>query len=271
MLALTPFRSLPRPVQVILLLNLAVFIPAVLFSLLRATDALQFINALVLVPTRYTEAWRFVTYAFVHTDPIHFLFNMLLLWMFSEDVAQWLGQRAFCTLYLVSGVFAGLFSVPFYLSDVIGGNVYILGASGALFGVMVAYAWLFPDRQMFLFMIIPVRARTAVALLVAIDVLMANSGDGIAHFTHLGGVLSGLAFMYLRSGPLARLQWRMKKRHYASPSKPLQGEVGYFDEQKQLDAILSKISREGMGSLAPDEVEYLKQASEKARIRRGNF
>lgn len=269
MLALTPFRSLPRPLQVILLLNLAVFVPAVILAMLRASEWMGWIGFLMLIPERYTEIWRFVTYAFVHTDPLHFLFNMLLFWMFAEDVAQWLGHRAFWGLYLGSAVVAGLVSVPFYATDVIGASVHILGASGALFGVMAAYAWLFPERQMLLFMIFPVKARTAVAIFVGIDLLMANSGDGVAHFTHLGGVLAGLAFMFLRSGPLARLRWNMRKRTYGTAPKPLQGEVGYFDEQKQIDAVLAKISREGMGALTPQEVEFLKQASEKARLRRG--
>lgn len=269
MLALTPFRALPRPIQIILILNAAIFLPAVVLALFRAADTFGFVSQLVLIPSQYLEVWRFVTYAFVHTNPIHFLFNMLLFWMFSEDVAEWLGNRAFWLLYLGSAIFAGLFSVPFYLSDVIASSVYILGASGALFGVMVAYAWLFPERQMLLFMIFPVKARTAVAIFVGIDILMVNSGDGVAHYTHLGGVLAGLAFMYLRSGPLARLQWKLRKRQYTSPVKALQGEVGYLDEQKQLDTLLAKISRSGMGSLTPEEVDSLKQASEKARLRRG--
>lgn len=278
MLALTPFRNLPRPVQVILLLNLAVFLPAAFFSMIRSPELSAWIDSLVLVPELYSQVWRFVTYAFVHVSPLHFLFNMLMLWMFGEEVAQWIGGRAFWALYLVSAVFAGIFSVPFYASHVIGNSVHILGASGALFGVMVAYGWLFPDRQMLLFLIFPVRARTAVGLFILIDLFMSNSGDGVAHFTHLGGVLAGLAFMAVRQGGFggqsaARLLWNLRKKQYTVPkskSAALEGEVGYFDEQKQLDKVLAKITKTGLGSLSPDEVVFLKNASEKQRMRRGN-
>ena len=264
MLALTPFRNLPRPVQVLLLLNLAVFLPAVLFSTVRANDFMGWIGYLVLVPELYTQPWRFV-----HIAPLHFLFNMLMLWMFGEEVCTWLGNRTFLGLYFFSAIFAGLFSVPFYASHLIGDSVQILGASGALFGVMVAYGWLFPERQMLFFFVIPMKARTAVVVFIIIDLLMSNSGDGIAHFTHLGGALAGIVFMAARSGFWGRWLWRMRKRTMANPGRVLEGDVGYYDEQKQLDAVLAKIARSGLGSLTAAERTYLQEASAKQRARRG--
>ncbi|HSQ40796.1 MAG TPA: rhomboid family intramembrane serine protease [Fibrobacteraceae bacterium] len=275
MLGLTPFRMLPRPVQVLLIMNLAVFLPAVFFALVRADSLLSLYSLLMLVPELYLQIWRFLTYAFVHIDPLHFLFNMLMLWMFGDEVARWMGERQFTVLYLVSAIGAGIFSVPFYATHLIGGGVHILGASGALFGVMVAYGWLFPDRRMLLFFVLPIRARTAVILFAAVDLMMANSGDGIAHFTHLGGALTGLLFMAAYTGkipcPWKRWVWNRRKSQYtsSSSSRPLQGEIGYFDEQKQLDAVLDKIRRQGMGSLSPDEMRFLRETSEKVRLRRG--
>jgi len=269
MLALTPFRNLPRPVQVLLLLNFAVFLPAVIFSALRLDGLMDWVGNLVLVPELYMQPWRFVTYAFVQVTPLHFLFNMLMLWMFGEEVCLWLGNRAFIGLYLFSAIFAGLFSVPFYLSNLLGDSVQILGASGALFGVMVAYGWLFPDRRMLFFFVIPMKARTAVVIFIAIDLLMINSGDGVAHFTHLGGALAGFAFMGVRSGILGRMRWRMRKRTMTNPGRVLEGDVGYYDEQKQLDAVLSKIARSGLGSLTAQEKIFLQEASDKQRARRG--
>jgi hypothetical protein len=130
---------------------------------------------------------------------------------------------------------------------------------------------------MLLFLIFPVRARTAVGIFILIDLFMANSGDGVAHFTHLGGVLAGFAFMAIRQGGFggqtaARLLWNLRKKQYTVPDSKttvLQGEVGYFDEQKQLDQVLAKISKTGLGSLRPDEVAFLKSESEKQRLRRG--
>jgi membrane associated rhomboid family serine protease len=272
MLGLVPFRLLPKSVRVLLLLNLGVFIPSVLFSLFRAEGLIHWVDALMLIPSQYYQPWRFITYAFVHTAPLHFLFNMLMLWMFGDEVAQWLGNRTFTALYLVSAVFAGLLSLPFYAGSIV--PVHILGASGALFGVMVAYGWLFPDRRMLLFLIFPVSSRVAVGIFVLIDLFMSRTNDGIAHFTHLGGVVAGLVFMafYTKLIPLpgARLLWNMRKRKYMAQTKSLQGEVGYLDEQKQLDSVLAKISRSGMGSLTQGEISFLQAASEKNRARRGS-
>jgi len=277
MLALTPFRLLPRAVQIILLLNLAVFLPAMIMVAF-APEATAWLAAMVLIPMRYAEVWRFVTYAFVHWDPVHFLFNMLMLWMFGDEVAKWLGNRSFTVLYLLSAVVAGMVSIPFYMGAMLEPSVQILGASGALYGVMVAYAGLFPDRQMLLFMIIPVRARTAVLIFIAIDVLLLKSGDGVAHFTHLGGALAGLLFLWGRRNlpqgnyPGARLLWNIRKQKVQSAAKStriLEGDVGYYDEQMQLDKVLAKISKSGIQSLRPDEVAFLQEASQRNRARRG--
>jgi len=109
--------------------------------------------------------------------------------------------------------------------------------------------------------------------------LLINSGDGIAHFTHLGGALAGLLFLWLRhvqlqgSFPGSRWLWNLRKKgfqqKFSSNSHTLEGEVGYLDEQKQLDAILFKISKSGIQSLSPTEQDFLQKASERNRTRRG--
>lgn len=269
MLGLIPFRHLPRSVQALLLANLFFFLPGVLFALFRVGAGLGLLDALVLVPGRPLDLWRYVTYAFVHVNPMHFLFNMLMLWMFGEEVARWMGERKFLALYFFSGVFAGLVSVPFYLWV----HTAILGASGALFGVLVAYAFLFPDRKLLIFFVFPMHVRWAVLLLIGIDLMMARSSDGIAHFTHLGGVLAGALFMVVYLGkiplPWARISWNLRKKRYLGGNRSLEGEIGYLDEQKQLDSVLAKISRSGMGSLTPDEIQFLQNASIRNRTRRG--
>ena len=271
MLGLTPFRQLPRPVQAILALNLAVFCIAALLSVARAYGAMGLMVELMLIPSHYLEAWRFVTYAFVHVQPTHFLFNMLFLWMFGDDVATWLGGRSFWLLYLLSAVIAGAVSVPFYMFQLLEPDVQILGASGALYGVMVAYGFLFPERRMLFFFVIPLQVRTAIALFIGLDLALTYSGDGVAHFTHLGGALAGFLFMWLRLHAPSRMLWNLRKRKYQQQGvrNAPEVEIGYFDEQRQLDAVLQKISRTGLGSLTVDENRFLQEAAEKRRLRKG--
>jgi len=114
--------------------------------------------------------------------------------MFGTEVCKTLGERNFTALYLVSAVFAGVFSLFFYSIGIMGPNP-IIGASGALFGIMTAYAFLYPERTILLFFIIPIKIKYAIWVFIAITLFMANSGDGIAHYTHLGGILSGFLFM----------------------------------------------------------------------------
>ncbi len=264
MLGLTPFQFLKLPLRVLLSLNLAVFVLAFVGDLL-GIRLLQFgVFQLALVPHLYHEAWRLLTYAFVHVGPMHFLFNMLMLWMFGQEVAEWLGNKAFTTLYLLSAVVAALFSVPFYVSGIMDPNAYIIGASGALFGVMVAYSRLFPERVLLIFFVIPMRIKYAIWVFIAIDLLMVNSGDSVAHLTHLGGVIAGFAFMAIWKNGM-RLPNFSRKPTVSQGGRVLEGELGVFQTDGRLDAILAKISRSGMDSLSREEVAYLQMASRKRR------
>ncbi len=262
MLGLTPFAFLKQPIRVILSINLVVFALALLGSLFRSDTLQEMVYTLALLPDRYTEVWRLLTYAFVHVSPMHFLFNMLMFWMFGQEVCEWLGEKAFTALYVFSGVFAALFSIPFYLTGLMG-NAVIIGASGALFGVMVAYARLFPERVLLIFFVIPMRIKYAIWVFIAIDLLMVNSGDSVAHLTHLGGVLAGFLFMALREKGFRLPRFSQEKA--SSSPKVLEGELGSWQVDSHLDAILAKISRSGMDSLTRDEIAYLQKASQKRR------
>jgi membrane associated rhomboid family serine protease len=218
------------------------------------------------------QVWRYLTYAFIHGGIWHFLFNMMMLWMFGEDIALYMGNRWFWILYLFSAIFAGLFSIPFYLFS--GEFAVIIGASGALMGIFVAYAKLFPDRMILLFFVIPLKIKHAMWVLIALDVFLSRSGDSIAHYTHLGGILAGFICMYFYSKGLSwnSLRGEMKHRRNrgSTSDKVLEGEVGYIDQDQQLDMILQKVSRSGVSSLSESEKNYLIRASE-ARKKRSRF
>lgn len=273
MFGLKPFRELSSPIRILLSVNAVFFAICFLSNLFGLTGIYSFFLGYgSLIPVAYTDVWRFLTYAFLHVNVWHFLFNMLALWMFGDDVALEIGFRRFWILYLFCAVFAGVFSVPFYLFGALSSMAFIIGASGALMGVFVAYAKLFPNRMILLFFIVPMRIKHAIWVFVALDVLFANSGDTIAHFTHLGGILSGFFCMYLfehriwdrfRGNLSDGLRGKAK-----SSAEPLEGEVRYLDNEKELNAILKKVSENGIASLTESEKSFLIRESARRNGRR---
>lgn len=139
--------------------------------------------------------WQPVTYMFAHSGISHLVFNMLGLFFFGTQVEQQLGSWEFLLFYLLTGVAAGLFSLGVYW---ITGSYYVflLGASGAVFAVLLAFATFFPNAQIYIFGIIPVRAAVLVIGYTVIELFSQMSGRGgnIAHLTHLAGF--GFAYLY---------------------------------------------------------------------------
>lgn len=270
MFGLKPFRDLASPVRILLQVNTALFLVCFLSRMLGFHQILNYVLGYgALIPVAYEQAWRYLTYAFLHVDLWHFLFNMLALWMFGDDVAMEIGYRRFWILYLFSAIFAGIFSIPFYLFNAMGAYTTIIGASGALMGIFVAYARLFPNRMILMFFFFPMRIRHAIWIFVAIDVLLANSGDTVAHFTHLGGILSGFLCMYLfEKNVWERLRGELKERKKSRDDEALEGEVRYLDREKDLNAILKKVSESGVSSLSESEKAFLIAESARRRNRR---
>ncbi len=139
--------------------------------------------------------WQFFTYMFTHGSISHILFNMLGLFFFGNQVERRMGSHEFLLFYLSSGVLAGLFSFIFYRLT---GQyyVYLLGASGAVYAVLLAFATYFPTSRIYIMGIIPVRAPILVLIFTAIAIFsqVFNSGSNVAHLTHLAGF--GIAFIY---------------------------------------------------------------------------
>lgn len=149
--------------------------------------------------------WELGTYLFLH-DPgsiLHILFNMLGLWMFGSELEQVWGSRQFTKFYFVCGVGAGIVMVLLYL--LFGGNpmVATIGASGAIYGILLAFGMLFPDRIIYM-VIFPIPAKYFVMILGAIAFYssISASSSGIAHVAHLGGMLCG--FVYLKARGMSR-------------------------------------------------------------------
>lgn len=144
--------------------------------------------------------WQLFSYMFLHGGFFHLLFNMFALWMFGSELERMWGTRRFLNYYFFTGVGAGLLSVVLTPNS----PVSTIGASGAIYGILLAYAYHFPQRRIFLWFLFPIPARVFVIIIGVIAFLnsMGPSG-GIAHVAHLGGLVFG--WIYLKSGRLSGL------------------------------------------------------------------
>jgi len=186
MYGLTPW------VRRLLVANLLVFL--IQNTLLTSAS---FADAFAFAPAHAWERpWTFVTYMFLHAGIPHILFNMLVLFIFGSSVEERMGGRAFFLFYILCGIGGAVASFPLTQAVVV---TQIIGASGAVLGVAVAFAWYWPDHPVFFFPLPdPIPAKWLITFLVAFDLVLALIGasDGIAHLAHLGGV--GTALLYLK-------------------------------------------------------------------------
>jgi membrane associated rhomboid family serine protease len=221
----------------------------------------QVIAALGLVPSlvlRQFSLWRLFTYMFLHGGLIHLAFNMFVLWMFGSEIERFWGRERFLFYYILTGLGAGICAVllePNSLRPVI-------GASGAVFGLLVAFALMFPSRVVYVFMVFPMRAKYFVILLGVLElVLSLDRGGGVAHFAHLGGLITGYVFLRHRhlgqAAKAALARRRERKRTEASVTR----EQKLVDLRGEVDRILDKITREGIDTLTPKEKRILEKAS----------
>ncbi len=136
--------------------------------------------------------WQLLTYAFLHGDSSHLFFNMFGVYMFGSELERVFGPRRYLTLYFASVITAALAQLIYGV--VSGSNTPMIGASGGLFGLLLAYAMVFPNRKLFLlFLPIPIPAWLFVTLYAGLELFLGVTGrmEGIAHFAHLGGVVGG--------------------------------------------------------------------------------
>ena len=156
--------------------------------------------------------WQLVTYLFLHGNVMHILFNMFALWMFGSELERYWRSQQFLRFFLVTGIGAGVLSVLFSPSS----DVPTIGASGAVYGILMAYGMMFPNRLVYLYFLVPIRVKYFVAGLGVVAFLSAlnSPGSTIAHVAHLGGMV--FAFLYLKGllslGGLRQSYYRWKVR-----------------------------------------------------------
>ena len=151
--------------------------------------------------------WQFLTYMFVHGSVSHFLFNMLSLYIFGSAVERRIGSREFTLYYLLCGTLCGVASYAmYYLANT---NVVLLGASGAIYALLILFSALYPRAVIYVFGIIPVQAPLLIIIYFVIELAGGLfSYDGVAHMTHLFGLLFGLIYMLVRIRINPLREWR---------------------------------------------------------------
>jgi membrane associated rhomboid family serine protease len=214
------------------------------------------------------KIWQPFTYLFIHQNFWHLAFNMFALWMFGADVEEKFGLTLFFIYYFITGIGAGwlVAGTGFWAGE----STVTMGASGSIFGVLLAYGILFAERELTLliFFILPVRmrARTMVFLFGVFE-FIAGVGQPlgrVSHLAHLGGLLVGYLFFLVRWPDLAeRLHFWRK---WFSSSRRLTLHRGeYVNLESEVDRILDKISRRGINSLTANEKKILAQAAQNKR------
>jgi len=231
--------------------------------------------------------WQLLTYQFMHGSFTHILFNMFSLWMFGMEIETIMGSKKFLFFYLLSGVGAGLLQL--LLSPVLGEGVGpTIGASGAVFGVMIAFAMSFPDRYILIYFLIPIKAKYLIAIMIVFEFMSVSDPSLVAHLAHIGGALTALIFILLdrrNHYNINNLFKSFKKPKGTSSSnyfrKPTFSvkkddiqEAKFYDindtyekddevTQEEIDRILDKISQSGYQKLTEREKRVLFEASKK--------
>ncbi|ANT66015.1 MULTISPECIES: rhomboid family intramembrane serine protease [Prosthecochloris] len=210
------------------------------------------------------QIWQPISYMFMHGGLAHILFNMFALWLFGAEIENYWGTKEFTTYYFICGIGAAIVN----LLTTIGSPYPTVGASGAVFGVLLAFGMMFPDRYIFLYFLFPIKAKFFVAGYAAIELLMGlnnsamGSGSNIAHFAHLGGMVVGFAYIKFRQQGWSLSDWIDKTFPKNDAEGPTLYKKGPSQEvsEEEIDNILDKISSKGYASLTDEEKKKLLKA-----------
>jgi membrane associated rhomboid family serine protease len=204
--------------------------------------------------------WQPFTYIFIHAGFWHFLLNAFMLWMMGSVIEPVMSSRKFLIYFLICGVAAGLFTVVVSPGSVLP----VIGASGAVYGLLYAFAALYPEQTVYMYFLFPMSARQFVILLAGLSLVLSftTPNSGIANFTHLSGLAAGWVYFQAVSrlenswaaGQLGGLAARARifLDGVFGGSSRVAGD-GDLAASRRIDAILEKISRKGEGTLTNDE------------------
>lgn len=281
------FSFFPPVIKMLLIFNGLVFLTVEILGqfTLNGYSIYEFFNYYFgLMPIGYGfYPWQLITYQFMHAGFTHLFFNMVLgLWMFGMEIEHIWGSRKFLYFYLMCGVVAGLFQLA--LAPILEPAQSIaptVGASGAIYGVLIAFGMLFPDRYIYLYFFVPVKAKYFIGGLIIIGVFAIGGAGNVANLAHLGGALAGALYILYDqrrlpfAGMFERLRWKMEQQATEQQRETEVAEAKFFDirdeqkkdeqqtTQQRIDEILDKITRSGYQNLTEEEKKILFEASKK--------
>ena len=204
--------------------------------------------------------WQPFTYLFFHGGIWHVLINMFVLWMFGSELEKIWGKKIFLKYYFFTGIGSGIITVIFSLNS----SIPVVGASGAVYGILLAYGLIFPERRVYLYFLIPIKVKYFIFFIGFIAFFSSfGSNDGVSHLTHLSGMIIGL--IYLKSNfefnnikkIIFNYQFRFKNKFNKNNHQ-------HEDDLRfEVDSLLDKINKTGYDNLSEKEKIFLYEASKK--------
>lgn len=268
------YFMLPQALRVILSINIVVFFVSI-FGLYGFF--LEWFGYKPNIADTLTQPWRIFTYAFIHSqaNPFHIVFNMLILWFFGKPVEQHIGTKSFISIYFFAAIGGALIHLLGASLTGSGLGIPVIGASGAVMGISVAFAFLFPNMQV-LFIFIPMPAKYLVALFVLLDFLFLGSGDNVARLVHIGGAATAFLIMYYRTkgydaAEVVEVVMQAVKPKSKNATRKTNTRMHKVEEveivddiaQQEIDRILDKISKLGYEGLTKEEKKTLFELSKR--------
>jgi len=223
----SPLSNLPPVVKNLLIINVLCFLPFIMIDHMSGFGPYSTLFAAYYFDSPAFHPWQIITYMFLHGGWLHIIFNMFVLFSFGPIVEYTLGSKKFFNFYFICGIGAVLLQILVQVHGITGGftiphpelessylqfganaqNLYdiyhgsVVGASGAIFGVMIAFAMLYPNMEMMIMFIpVPVKAKYVIPVYVLFELFSGvsqQSGDNVAHFAHIGGALFGFLLIKL--------------------------------------------------------------------------
>ena len=294
----TGFKVLPTVVKHLLIINVLLFLATYTFERFNI-DLTEYLGLHFFKASRF-QPYQLITYMFMHANFGHLFFNMFALWMFGNTLENLWGSKRFLLFYMVCGIGAGLCqelvqyiqyatSLADYSTVNMGGSIVTMdtylnmmntvGASGAIYGLLLAFGMMFPNSMIYFYFLIPIKAKWFVIGYAVIELITGLTGvDNVAHFAHLGGMLFGLILiLYWKKNPAGpNKNFRKLKDVFQSLKKRSRTKYTRYEEvydkvprsdedynyqkaqkEKDIDAILDKVAKNGYNSLTDEEKEFL--------------
>lgn len=290
------FSILPLVVKNLLIINGIFFLATITLDTVWHVDLAKYFGLHYIGASDF-RPYQFVTYMFMHGSFTHLFFNMFALWMFGNAIENTWGSKRFLIYYMVCGIGAGLVQelvqyiqyadafvgydrVRISANQVVAVADYLnmlttVGASGAVYGILLAFGMTWPNSRIYIYFAIPIKAKWFVIVYGLLELFSGFRGvDNVAHFAHLGGMIFGLILiLYWRKDEFrwtSKFRIRRNKNYdsddfqsFSRPKSDAQYNQERADNQKKIDEILDKISKNGYESLTKEEKDFLFKQSKK--------